>query len=327
MPYEIPSWINSPPNYGKSFAMGTEAGSGVARNMIAGYVARNQAARAAEESAREDALQPLKKQLMQNKVTDSALDIQTSLYKQQDYLEQKRGMAQLAQVSAEISAEKKWDDEASLNRIQELGVAYPSLPRTKEYWDTIALHKTSSGLSRNLLETQRRAKAAEDKNELQKTELDDLRNFRKDTIALGHKKVETEKTIADNRNTTTLDVTDRKTKSAERIANWNNASHEIISELEGKKSRFDPNERAMLTATQEQIKSNGKNTLLDPDEVKRRNKQNLDQLEADLESYKGRKNKAALGKRGTGDGTVQMPVRGRIGIFDEKTHNFIDYAD
>jgi hypothetical protein len=118
-------WLNQP-NPGEFMLASQNSGANVARNFM-------QAFQNAQERKREDSLLPLRRQLLDNQIKAQAIGIETSLWKQQDMLTNKKAFSEMSKAAAEISASGAWAKPESEKRIWEIAAQYPSVQETQEF--------------------------------------------------------------------------------------------------------------------------------------------------------------------------------------------------
>lgn len=91
---DLPPWLTRQYDFGASLARGVSSGSEIHHNFLAD-----------QQSAREDALMPLKVQAMQDKIKETAIDLQMKQDARRDYLSGKQEEAGLLELGAGI---KDW---------------------------------------------------------------------------------------------------------------------------------------------------------------------------------------------------------------------------
>jgi hypothetical protein len=149
---DIP-WLNQP-NPGEYMLQSTQVAQGTARNFM-------QAAQFAQESAREQAMMPLKMAAMENQVKSNALEIQNGMYRQQDYLLNKAAFTELSKAAAEISAAGAWANPKSETRVWDIAAQFPSVTGTPEFQNVIKQFDVAGAATIKKQEAENRAAALE----------------------------------------------------------------------------------------------------------------------------------------------------------------------
>jgi hypothetical protein len=187
---DIP-WLNQP-NPGEYMLQSTQVAQGTARNFM-------QAAQFAQESAREQAMMPLKMAAMENQVKSNALEIQNGMYRQQDYLLNKAAFTELSKAAAEISAAGAWANPKSETRVWDIAAQFPSVTGTPEFQNVIKQFDVAGMAATKKQEAENRAAALE--NQL---------TLGRERIALTEEKYKAElaskEKISTERNTAQLEV-------------------------------------------------------------------------------------------------------------------------
>lgn len=126
MQYQLPPWMVQEAPFGRSLLQGAQVGSQMKRNFM-------EAQRLSEESAREQAMMPLKMAAMNNQIKAAAIDLEVGMIKQQDMIQNKQAFSELSRAAADISAGAAWAQPESEKRIWEIAAANPSVVGTPEF--------------------------------------------------------------------------------------------------------------------------------------------------------------------------------------------------
>lgn len=156
MPYEIPPWMVNPPNYGETFVKGAQAGAQIGQSFVARRVA-------ADQNARENALQPLREQMLNNQISESALNIQKGMDAQRDAIANKYATIRLSEAARQISKDNRWADPTARAEVWQMGIDTPSLVGTKEWTDTMKMFDTATELKVKMAAEETKAKLEADR--------------------------------------------------------------------------------------------------------------------------------------------------------------------
>lgn len=158
MPYELPSWLSPAPERSPAdyLLAGVNAGTGVAHNFLA---QRELNMRQQEQ----DALLPIRQQLLSNQVKNTALDIQDGLNRQQDYLLNKQAFVELGATAKQISANAAWANPESEAAVWDIARRYPSVVSTPQFKNVIQQFDVAGAAAIRAKDADTRAaKAAQD---------------------------------------------------------------------------------------------------------------------------------------------------------------------
>lgn len=296
----MPSWITNPPNYGESFARGASVGAQIGRNFLSAKIA-------SDESARENAMLPLRQKLLDNQVRNTALDIKTKLDAQDDYLLNKEAFSKLSEAAKMISANAAWADPQSEARVWEIASEFPSVVATPQFKNVIQQFDVAGAAAIKAREAETRAIRAE-------TDSD----YKGQRLGLMQQQIENLKTKSDLDRDSRERMATEKNATTERVASMRLASQKMTQAM-------DILPRAMLAEYKAIVDVIADDASLTEAAKTRKMDEALTRLKEKRDNYDKSKNAPA---GGSSKNEVRRSLKdGKVGIFDGNTKQFLRYAD
>jgi hypothetical protein len=270
--YSLPPWIVNPPNYGESFARGAAPPPGIGHSFAASM-------QRARDNEREDALFPIKQQVMQQQMQAAALDLEVAQEKRVDGLANKTAFAALSRTMADISQAGAWNDPKAEGRVWELGSRWPTLVDTKEFRDAVGQFDKAAAADRLKAAADARAAYQQGTIEVQRERIGAQEDRYKAEIASKEK------------------IAGDATASREKIASEHDATQKEIARLRMESSQLDKAHdvlpQAQYAKYREIVRNISKDESLNPAAKERKMNEALDRLRDSLETDRQKKGQPA----------------------------------
>ena len=282
---------------------------GVARNVMHSF-------QAGADMARENALLPLKKELLRGQLQGQALEIQTGMLQQQDVLTNKRAFAHLAAAAAEISANAAWANPASEKKIWEIAAAHPSVTQTPQFQNIVKQFDTAGAAAIRAREAETRAASVQNQFEL------------------GQQRIE----VASEKNALLEDKYKAELSSREKIEAERNQMRDTMSKRENEtklelgrlrllNEAADFLPKALYRKFSEEVRSIFDDESLSQTAQARKAQDAYERYKAQVKAEEAEVGKpAAAAPVGTNE-VIRILEGGRKAIFDSQTKKFLRYGN